>query len=198
MESRASLVIVGAGIVGCAAAHYLSELGWRDVGVVDQGPLFQAGGSTSHAPGLVFQTNASKTMTNFARETVAAYASLELDGQPCWYGVGSLEVATTPPPWADLHRKLGWAKSWGVEASLLSPAEAKAQLDLLDESIIHGAFAVPTDGGAKPVWAAEALARKAVGAKFNGRTVVTGFEIARGHIRAVLTNNGRIETDRVL
>ncbi len=198
MESQASLVIVGAGIVGCAAAHYLSELGWRDVVVVDQGPLFQAGGSTSHAPGLVFQTNASKTMTNFARETVETYSSLELDGQPCWYGVGSLEVATTPARWADLHRKLGWAKSWGIEASLVSPVEAKARLDLLDETVILGAFAVPTDGVAKPVWAAEALARKATGATFHGRTAVTGFEITRGQVRAVLTSNGRIETDRVL
>src|SRR3954471_19775907 len=198
METRASVVIIGAGIVGAAAARFLSDLGWRDVVVIDQGPLFATGGSTSHAPGLAFQTNGSKTMTQFARQTVELFASLELDGQPCWYGVGSLEVATTPARWADLHRKLGWAKSWGVDGSLLSPAEAKGQLGLLDESVILGAFAVPTDGVAKPVWAAEALARKAVGAKFNGRAVVTGFEIARGHIRAVLTNNGRIETDRVL
>ena len=96
METQASVVIVGAGIVGTAAAHFLSDLGWRDVVVVDQGPLFATGGSTSHAPGLVFQTNSSKAMTQFARETVELYASLEHDGQPCWYGVGSLEVATTP------------------------------------------------------------------------------------------------------
>ena len=63
METRASVVIIGAGIVGSAAAHVLSDLGWRDVVVVDQGPLFTTGGSTSHAPGLVFQTNGSKTMT---------------------------------------------------------------------------------------------------------------------------------------
>ena len=124
MNTRASIVIVGAGIVGCATAHFLSQLGWRDIVVVDQGPLFQAGGSTSHAPGIVFQTNGAKTMTAFAQETVALYASLEEQGQPCWYGVGSLEVATTEARWADLHRKLGWARSWGVEASLLTPAEA--------------------------------------------------------------------------
>ena len=63
MKTRASLVIIGAGIVGSAAAHFLSQMGWRDVVVVDQGPLFAAGGSSSHAPGLVFQTNPSKTMT---------------------------------------------------------------------------------------------------------------------------------------
>jgi glycine/D-amino acid oxidase-like deaminating enzyme len=146
MENRASVVIVGAGIVGSAAAHVLSNLGWRDVVVVDQGPLFATGGSTSHAPGLVFQTNGSKTMTQFARETVELFASLEHEGQPCWYGVGSLEVATTPARWADLHRKLGWARSWGLDASLLTPAETRAKLDLIDESVILGAYYVPTDG----------------------------------------------------
>jgi glycine/D-amino acid oxidase-like deaminating enzyme len=66
MQARASVVIIGAGIVGGAAAHSVPELGWRDI-VVDQGPLFQTGGSTSHAPGLVVQTNGSKTMTSFWR-----------------------------------------------------------------------------------------------------------------------------------
>ena len=49
-------MIVGAGIVGCATAYYLTKMGWRDIVVVEQGPLFETGGSTSHAPGLVFQS----------------------------------------------------------------------------------------------------------------------------------------------
>src|SRR3954449_1984478 len=63
METRASVVILGAGIVGSAAARFLTDMGWRDVVVLDQGPLFATGGSTSHAPGLVFQTNGSKTLS---------------------------------------------------------------------------------------------------------------------------------------
>ena len=51
MQDRASVVIVGAGIVGCAAAYFLTKMGWRDILVVEQGPLFETGGSTSHAPG---------------------------------------------------------------------------------------------------------------------------------------------------
>jgi len=62
MRDRAQTVIVGAGIVGASAAYHLAELGERDVLVLDQGPLFETGGSTSHAPRLVFQTNPSRTM----------------------------------------------------------------------------------------------------------------------------------------
>lgn len=198
METRASLVIIGAGIVGTATAHYLSQLGWRDIVVVEQGPLFAAGGSTSHAPGLVFQTNNSKTMTAFARETVALYNSLEHEGRPCWYGVGSLEVAATPERWADLQRRRGWARSWGLESCLLSPDETKARIALIDESKILGAYFVPSDGVAKPVWAAEVLARSAGGAAFYERTEVVGIATERGRVRAVETTNGRIETERVL
>lgn len=199
MSARASVVIIGAGIVGCAAAHFLSKMGWRDIVVVDQGSLFQTGGSTSHAPGIVFQINASKTMTAFAKETVALYGSLEHEGKRCWNGVGSLEVATTPARWADLHRKLGWAESWGIEgAALLTPAETKAKLELIDENVILGAYYVPSDGTARQVLAAEALARGAAGAVFHGRTPVIGIEQSRNRVTAVLTPEGRIETERVL
>ena len=71
MRDRAQTVIVGAGIVGASAAYHLAELGATDVLVIDQGPLFETGGSTSHAPGLVFQTNGSRTMCRIAQDTVA-------------------------------------------------------------------------------------------------------------------------------
>ena len=121
MESSAGVVIVGAGIVGCSVAEHLARLGWRDVVILDQGPLFEAGGSTSHAPGLMFQTNPSKTMTDLAKYSVGRYVELELDGRPCGYQVGGIEVAETLERWDDLERKHGLATSWGLESELISP-----------------------------------------------------------------------------
>jgi glycine cleavage system aminomethyltransferase T/glycine/D-amino acid oxidase-like deaminating enzyme len=200
MQSSASLVIVGAGVVGTSAAYYLTRKGLRDIVVLDQGPLFDTGGSTSHAPGLVFQTNTSKTMTALARRTVELYGSLELDGQPCWHGVGSLEVARTPERWLDLRRKLGWARSWGLETCLLEPAEVARQVPILDPAAIHGAYYVPSDGLAKAVRACEAMAREATraGASFHGHTPVIEFDTAGGRVQAVITPEGRIATERVL
>ncbi len=201
MQKQAQLVVIGAGIVGCSAVYHLTQLGWRDIVVVDQGPLFETGGSTSHAPGLVFQTNTSKMMTGLAQYTVALYSQLELDGQPCWHPVGGMEVAYTRERWQDLQRKLGWAQSWGLEAALFTPQEAAAKNPLLDPGKIHGAYYVPSDGLAKAVRACEALARGAQatgGASFHGHTTVTGFEIQNGRVRAVLTDQGRIDTEMVL
>ena len=133
MLDRAQTVVIGAGIVGVSAAYHLTELGATDVLVLDQGPLFETGGSTSHAPGIIFQTNGSRTMCRIAQDSVALYGSLELDGERCWYGVGSLEVATTPERMQELKRRQGFARSYGLEGTeLLSPAETAERSPLLD------------------------------------------------------------------
>ena len=60
--SSARIVIIGGGIVGCSPAYHLTKLGWRDIVLLDQGPLYHNWGSTSHAPGLIFQHNNSRTV----------------------------------------------------------------------------------------------------------------------------------------
>ena len=200
MVRQARLIIIGAGIVGCSAAYHLARMGWRDIVVLDQGPLFATGGSTSHAPGLVFQTNPSRSMTEFAKQSVRLYSELELDGTSCFSPVGSMEVALTPARWEDLKRRLGYGLSWGLRGALLTPDEAKAKLPLLDASKIHGAYFVQDDGIAAALRACEAMARAAVelGTSFCGSAHVTGIEVERGRVRGVLTTEGRIASDQAL
>jgi glycine cleavage system aminomethyltransferase T/glycine/D-amino acid oxidase-like deaminating enzyme len=202
MKSNATLVVIGAGIVGCSTTYHLAKQGWTDIVVVEQGPLFATGGSTSHAPGLVFQTNSSKTMTKLAQYTVELYSQLSTDEGPAFYPVGGIEVAYTEERMAELRRKLGWAKSWGVDdATLLTPEEVKAKVPLIDETKILGAYYVPSDGIAKALRASEALANYAIeagAAAFHGDTTVMDIEVVDGQVKAVVTDKGRIETDKVL
>ncbi|MEV0620909.1 FAD-dependent oxidoreductase [Nonomuraea sp. NPDC050404] len=182
--SRPRLVIVGAGIVGCALADELTERGWTDVTVVDQGPLYAAGGSSSHAPGLVFQTNPSKTMTEFAAYTVGKYTAL---GGECFRQVGGLEVATTPERWTDLHRKHGWAESWGVEGQLLDAGECARLWPLLAKDKVLGGFHVPSDGLAAAVACGRVQAERATerGARFLPGHTVVGVEQQGGRVTGV-------------
>jgi glycine cleavage system aminomethyltransferase T/glycine/D-amino acid oxidase-like deaminating enzyme len=201
MRDRAETVIVGAGIVGASAAYHLAELGARDVLVIDQGPLFETGGSTSHAPGLVFQTNPSRTMCRIAQDSIRLYSELDVDGEPGWYGVGGIEVATTEERLVELRRRRGWARSYGIEdTELLSPELTAERVPLLDPSAILGSYLVPTDGIAKGVRIVTALARRAEakGVAFEGGVAVTGFDITSGRVRAVETDHGRVECERVL
>ncbi|TFV59505.1 FAD-dependent oxidoreductase [Mycobacterium sp. PS03-16] len=194
------IVIIGAGIVGTSLADELTARGATDVTVVDRGPLFVTGGSTSHAPGLVFQTNPSKTMTAFARYTVEKFCALEHPDGWAFNQVGGLEVATTPQRWADLHRKAGWAQAWGIEGRLLTPGECASLHPLLDQDRILGGFHTPADGLAKAVRAAEAQGRRAMarGATFLPHTEVLGVLDHHGRVTGVRTSTGVIDADVVV
>jgi dimethylglycine oxidase len=201
MKDRAQLVVIGAGIVGASAAYHLAELGITDVVVLDQGPLFETGGSTSHAPGLVFQTNGSRTMCRLAQYSVELYAELGTDDGPAWYGVGGIEVATTPERMLELKRRRGYALAYGIDGTeLLTPEETAERIPILDPGHILGSYLVPSDGIAKGVRVATALGAKAraKGVAFEGGIRVTGFDIRDGRVHGVRTDRGDIECERVL
>ncbi|GHH33209.1 GcvT family protein [Lentzea cavernae] len=194
------VVLIGAGIVGCALADELTARGWTNVTVLEQGPLFATGGSSSHAPGLVFQTTGCKTMTSFAKYTVEKYTALTMDDKWCFQQLGGLEVATTPERWTDIKRRHGWATAWGVESFLRDPEECARLHPLLDPSKVLGGFHIPSDGIAKPLRAAEAQARRAMerGAKFLSHHKVTGIERTGRRVKAVITEHDTFPADIVV
>ncbi|TDD92540.1 FAD-dependent oxidoreductase [Actinomadura darangshiensis] len=189
------VVVIGAGIVGCAVADELTRRGTTDVTVLDQGPLFSTGGSTSHAPGLVFQVNPSKTMAEFARRTVEKYEALGAFDR-----VGGLELATTPERLDELHRRQGWATSWGIEARVLEPAECARLHPLVDAGRVLGGLHIPSDGVARAVDAAVAQARAATerGAVFHGHREVLDLRIQGGRVTAAVTADGDVPADIVV
>ncbi|TWU70892.1 hypothetical protein ED733_001509 [Metarhizium rileyi] len=194
------VVIIGAGIIGANLADELVSRGWNDITVVDQGPLNMPGGSTSHAPGLVFQTNASRTMTLFAKYTVEKFLSLEEDGQPCFNQVGGLELATSPERLEELKRKHGYASSWGVDARLVSSEECLELYPLLNKELVLGGLHIPSDGLALAARAVQLLIEKTskAGVKYIGSTLVTGVEQKEGRVAGVTTNSGNIPADIVV
>lgn len=193
-------VVIGAGVVGCALADELTARGHHDVTVLDQGPLPSPGGSSSHAPGLVFQTNPSKTLTHFARYTVEKLTSLQVDGLSCFHPVGGLELATTPERWADLHRKAGLAASWGVRAEVVGPERCAELWPLLDTGRVLGGLHTPDDGLARAVLACRAQRERAErrGARFLGRHTVTGVEQRGGRVTGVVTDHGTFPAEQVV
>ena len=194
------VVIIGAGVVGAALVDELTMRGWRDVTVVDQGDLPAPGGSTSHAPGLVFQASGSKTMTELARYTVEKLCSLDVDGDPCFLQVGGLEVATTPERVVELRRRHGWLTAWGVESRLLDAAETVELHPLLDPEVVLAGLHTPTDGLAKAVDAVDAQTRRAAaaGARLLPRHEVLDISVVNGKVTGVVTDHGEIPADIVV
>jgi len=202
MKDKARVVIIGGGIVGASTAYHLAKQGWGEVVVLDMGPLFKNLGSTSHAPGLIFQHNNSKTVCTLARWTVQTYleAQAEADLGQTLFQTGSLEIALTQDRWVELKRKIGNTKSWGLDAHLISPAEIKKLVPIMYVDDLQGAFYVPSDmdvSGVKVVESLAAIATKA-GAEFHANTPVTGFLRSNGRVTGVTTPDGKIEAEYVV
>ncbi len=226
MRDQANVVIIGAGIVGCSVAYYLTQMGWRDIVVLEQGPLFQNWGSTSHAPGLMFQHNNSKMMCQLAQWSVELYTRLQgLTPSPaspplplsrhavpsgegegpgvgvrfCWQ-VGSLEIAHTPERWQELKRKLGNSMAWGLEAHWVGPDDVKRMVPIMRTDDLYGAFYVPSDCDVNGSALCEAMAHVAEknGATFFAHTPVTAIEVKNGRVQSVVTSHGTIRTDTIV
>ncbi|KAL4945531.1 hypothetical protein BDV06DRAFT_230638 [Aspergillus oleicola] len=199
LSHQKNIIIIGAGIVGTNLADELLLHGYAPscITVLEQGPLHLAGGSTSHAPGLVFQTSPSKTMTRFAQYTVKKLLSIESEGIPCFNQLGGLEVATTPERVEELKRKLGYAKSWGVEASLVGREDCLRLYPHLNKDVVLAGLHIPSDGLALAARATQLLIQRTQkkGVTYIPHTRATGINQHNGAVTSVQTTNGTYSAD---
>jgi glycine cleavage system aminomethyltransferase T/glycine/D-amino acid oxidase-like deaminating enzyme len=192
--SRASAVIIGAGIVGNSLAHHLARLGWRDLVLVDKGPMPNPGGSTGHASNFIFPIEYSKMMMELTADSTAQYSELGVHTQS-----GGIEVARTEARMQELRRRCSAAKAWGIPAQLISPAEVAKLVPYLDESVILGGAHFPTVGVVDSLRAGTLMRENAV--QLGALRVLAGAEVlgidtdASGRVSAVRTTKGDIETE---
>ncbi|MGO1885036.1 MAG: GcvT family protein [Citricoccus sp.] len=195
------IVIIGAGIVGANLADELAQLGHTNTLVLEQGPLGIPGGSTSHAPGLVFSSNGSKSMTAFAQYTIEKLTSLTgPDGRGSFLPVGGLEVATTEQRLQDLHRRAGWNRSYGVEAHVVDADECLRLFPMLNPDMPLGGLLTPGDGLALAAKGTQLVMERAraAGVEFRDRTTVTDIEQSGGRVTAVVAGEDRFQADIVV
>src|SRR5262245_1979643 len=189
---RASAVIVGAGIVGNSLVHHLALLGWRDLVLVDKGPMPNPGGSTGHASNFIFPIEYSKMMMELTRDSTEQYQALGVFTQS-----GGIEVARTEERMHELRRRCTQAKAWGIPAQMLSPGEVRKLVPYLDESVILGGASFPTVGVVDSLRAGTLMREQAeqsgalhvlAGAEVFGIDTAPGGPVPR--VRAVRTSQG--------
>ncbi len=186
---HARVVIIGGGIVGCSIAYHLAQLGVTDVTLLERGRL--TCGSTWHAAGLIMQLRLSHTATAFARYAAELYGRIEAEtGQATGFKQnGTLGVCRTSERLHETRRVASIAKSVGIEAHVLSPAEARDLYPEMDYRLIEGAIFIPKDGQTNPVDSTMALA---AGARKGGVRIREGTPVA--HVEAVPAGGYRVHT----
>ena len=196
VPAQASVVVVGAGIVGNSLVHHLAELGWTDIVQVDKGPLPNPGGSTGHASNFIFPVDHSREIADLTLDSMRQYKELGVFTES-----GGFEVARTEERMEELRRRMASARAWGIESSIVTPAEVVEKVPFLDPEVILGAFWTPTVGVVDSVRAGTMM-RESAEAKgaltVSPNTEVTGIDVDVGQIVAVHTTKGEIATNRVL
>jgi len=200
VRDEAQAVVIGGGVGGTSILYHLARLGWRDVVLVEQYGLTH--GSTWHSAGLVGQLRSTISLTKMMQYSVGLYADLarETGKDPGWHQLGGLRLASSRERYEEIQRQAGWAKSFGLDMELVSPAEAGEMFPPMStEGVVAAAF-IPLDGYLDPSQLTFALADGARlrGADIEQRTRVTGINLRNGRVHEVVTDKGTIRTDVVV
>src|SRR3954453_11851164 len=107
LPTSARAVVIGAGIVGNSICYHLSQLGWRDLVLLDKGPFPNPGGSTGHASNFIFPVDHSKEMTALTLDSMRQYREAGT-----LHECGGIEVARTEERLEELRRRMVAATAW--------------------------------------------------------------------------------------
>jgi glycine/D-amino acid oxidase-like deaminating enzyme len=197
-ETRADVVIIGGGIIGCATAYYLAKRN-VDVVLVEKGAIGDE--QSSRNWGFVRQQRRDPAEMPFMVESNRIWQGLEdeLDADIEWVQDGILAVADDE---ATMERLRSWvpvSEEFGVETRILSRAELLQIAPSMTGQHIGGIY-TPSDGHAEPRKATDAFAAAAGrhGARLLTYHAAEGIEVTGGRVSAVITDRNTIQTPVVV
>lgn len=196
--SHADVVVIGGGIVGCAAAYYLS-LAHVKVVLVERGEI--AGEQSSRAWGFVRQQGRHPAEIPLAKAASAIWESLagRLQADIEFVRNGIIALGASDADMQSLEEGARNARKHGLSTRLIGPQEIAQILPQLAGKWRGGLF-TPDDGHAEPVKATRALADAArrLGAVILTRCPVLEIETAGGQVSGVRTLRGLIKANTVI
>ncbi|MCC6705561.1 MAG: FAD-binding oxidoreductase [Thermomicrobiales bacterium] len=200
MRNSAEIVVIGAGIMGCAIAHALAERGQRDIVVLERDAI--ARGATADAAGGIRQQFSTATNIELARWSVRVWERYEerFAVDINFRQQGYLFLLDSPEEEATFRRNLALQQSMGVPSRWVTPDEIhELNPYVLLDGVVGGTFC-PEDGWADTYNSTIGFARTArdLGVEIIEGAEVTGIGVANGRVTGVVTSEGTIATPRVV
>jgi dimethylglycine dehydrogenase len=200
MKGHAKVAIIGGGIYGVALSYHLSELGWRDIVLIEKGEL--TSGQTWHAAGFI-ATYANYGNTTFINnEGVKLYRKLAEDPElnPGWITSGSMRLIYNKMQFDAARLGVGIAELSGVEAEIISAKRAKELNPFVNEKPLLGAVYSARSGSVDPARVTHSIATLARrnGVEINRQTRVTAIEQRASGEWRVVTTGGEVIAEHVV
>lgn len=200
MNTHASVVVIGGGVIGTSIAYHLAAAGVRDVLLVERDDL--AAGSTSKAAGGVRAQFSDELNIQLGARSLEAFGRFgeEFGHDIGLHRVGYLFLLSTPEEVASFEAGVRLQNALGVPSRMIDPAEARRLSPLITTDGLRAAAFSPDDGHCTPeaVVQGYADAARRYGARILRRTAVTGIETRGDTVTGVTTTLGPITTDTVI
>jgi glycine/D-amino acid oxidase-like deaminating enzyme len=198
LPEETEVVVIGGGIVGCAAAYFLAKRG-VPVALFEKGRI--GGEQSSRNWGWVRKQGRDPLELPAVIESLKIWEGLEeeLQADVGWRQGGVTYLAETDEALARYEAWMEHARAYQLDTRLLSAKETDALLGQ-EGRRWKGALYTASDGRAEPAEAAPALAR---GAERLGAAVFTGCAVrslvtAGGRVAGVVTERGEVRCRNVV
>ena len=159
MRDQARVVVVGGGVVGASVLYHLTKNGWTDVVLLERTEL--TAGSTWHSAGGMHTLNGDPNVAKLQQYTIELYKEIEaLSGRDCGIHLtGGLMLADSEERMDWLRMAHARGRYLGMDTELISVAEAKKLMPLLEEEYFVGAMYDAHEGHVDPSGVTHAYAQ---------------------------------------
>ncbi len=200
MNNHADVIIVGGGIIGCAAAYYLTKKGCSVL--VLEGSKDIGNGGSSRNGGGVRQSGRDPRelpLAMYGIKNLWPTLSEELEVDCEYHQDGNLRLGKTEKHLEILQGLTDRAKACGLDVRMIDGDEVRAINPYLSDEVI-GASWCPTDGHANPLTTTLGYYKMArrLGARFITEEPVAALRKIKGHLRQVITKDNVYEGDTVI
>jgi dimethylglycine dehydrogenase len=200
MKSHTRVLVIGGGVVGCSVLYHLTKAGWSDVMLIERAEL--TAGSTWHAAGGFHTLNGDPNVAKLQQYTVELYKEIEeLSGESCGLHLtGGVMLAGTKERMDWLKMAHAKGRYLGMHTEIISAAEAKKLMPLIDENQFAGAMYDPFEGHLDPYGTTHAYAKSAriKGAEIVLRNRVVDMAQREDGTWDVTTEQGTVHAEHVV
>ncbi len=200
-SATASVVIIGAGIVGASIAYHLARRGCRDVLLLEKEATPITGSTSRSFAGVrhQFSTELNIRMSQYSIERIKNFSE-EVGGRSDLRQIGYILMASSQALWTAVQANVLLQRRLGVPVELLDRAGLNRLVPPLYTEDLYGASYCSADGFCDPNGIASGYLKRAreQGVRLQCDTEVTGFQIESGCVTGVETNQGLISCEVVV
>lgn len=200
MTKTADVIVIGSGVIGCAAAYYMAKKG-MSVLVLDQDESVGNGGSSRNGGGVRQSGRDPRELplAIYGVENVWPTLSDELGVDVEYHKEGNLRLGKTETNKQILTGLTEKAVACGLNVRMIDAEEVRKINPYLSEEVTCASWC-PTDGHANPLTTTLGFYKnaRALGVIFHMGEKVVKLEKVHGKLRRVCTKTTVYEADQVL